>query len=197
MADAPLILIAEDKKNISQRLDAAFKALGFRTLVCAHGGEALEVMRARGAEVNGMVLDYEMRGTGSDATRRLNGDEFLRALLAENLPLPPTVLYTAEPSNALPAMHDVLGVAWRDYSATEPKSAGEKIAGNGPVTLSRHSFADIGHRRSVAVVTKSVSVNGDMADILSHLQAMGVPMPDAPGRPGRPDRQAGRGWELP
>ena len=87
MADAPLILIADDNEDNVAILDMRLKAHGYRTVVARNGEEALAL--ARQSRPHAILLDVMMpKKDGFDVCRELKADS--------TLPFIPIILVTAK-----------------------------------------------------------------------------------------------------
>lgn len=74
---APVVLVAEDHEDSRDALCTLLDALGYRVLVAANGGEAVEVARAHRPDL--VLMDMMMPGVdGFQATRTLRADEAFR-----------------------------------------------------------------------------------------------------------------------
>jgi CheY-like chemotaxis protein len=73
--DVPTILIVEDERDIRETVVDAFCCEGYRALGAAHGGEALELLRAADPKPALILLDLMMPF--------MNGAEFRQQQLAD------------------------------------------------------------------------------------------------------------------
>lgn len=173
----PLILIAEDREGIKGELVRQLRSKGYRTLVASDGDQALYMMRTYGSMITAIVTDYNM---SDDGTR--NADRLLRGMQDEKIPMRPTVLFTAEPGNALASMYDVLGIQNRnEYTDTPAPTAEQRQVINGDVVeLKKQRFTNDSNGLKLHVVPKSIelahAVSGT-GGVISQLEDMGVVVP--------------------
>jgi CheY-like chemotaxis protein len=173
----PLVLIAEDRDGIKGELVRQLRAKGYRTLVASDGDQALYMMRSYGKMVSAIVTDFNMSDDGAR-----NADRLLRGMEKENIPMRPTVLFTAEPGNALASMYDVLGIQNRnEYTDTPEPTAEQKQVLNGDIVeLKKQRFTNDKNGLTLHVVPKSIelayAVSGS-GGVISQLEDMGVVVP--------------------
>jgi CheY-like chemotaxis protein len=173
----PLVLIAEDREGIKGELVRQLRSKGYRTLVASDGDQALYMMRSYGKMVSAIVTDFNM---SDDGTR--NADRLLRGMQQENIPMRPTVLFTAEPGNALASMYDVLGINNRsEYTDTpEPTAEQRQVVSGDIVDLKKQRFSNDKNGLTLHVVPKSIelvqAVSGS-GGVISQLEDMGVVVP--------------------
>ena len=67
-----LILVVDDEPGVRQLVSHILRAAGYETVEAEHGGQAIEIIEARGAELAGVLLDTVMPVVdGPEALRRI------------------------------------------------------------------------------------------------------------------------------
>ncbi|MBV8940021.1 MAG: response regulator [Alphaproteobacteria bacterium] len=174
----PRILIVEDSFQFRHWLESGLSARGFRVTTAENSQEGLrKAMEASagGFPFDALITDFSMGGP------ELNGDRLIRDLHQRGA-LPPTVLYTAEPGNAMAALEPLLGITRDEYTDTPPQAAtaAAVLEGIGPIHLTRNRFEGIGNRLKVHLVPKTIGIPYDLEEIIRHLDEFGV-RPPQPG----------------
>lgn len=103
MSQAGLVLVVEDEDPVRRYTVSLLEELGFRVVQASDGTEALEVLRARHAEIGVMLLDHSMPG--------LSGEEVLAEAEREGLTVP------------------VVLTSGYDRASLERRFAGHEVAG--------------------------------------------------------------------
>lgn len=153
MPAASLVLIAEDKETYRNELVRQLRSKGYRTLIAKDGEQALDMMLNFGKMVNAIVTDYRMCEDG-----KYNADYLLREMEKEKIPMRPTVLFTAEPGQALTSMYDILGIKDRsEYTDSSPPNAESRRMVDADIAiLKKHRFHNPQNGLTLHVVPKTM-----------------------------------------
>ncbi|MFS8104924.1 response regulator [Lentzea alba] len=109
MSQAGLVLVVEDEDPVRRYTVSLLEELGFTVLQASDGVEAIEILRARRAEISAMLLDHSMPG--------LSGEEVLAVVEREGLAVP-VVLTSGHDRTSLErrfAGHDVAGYLQKPF----------------------------------------------------------------------------------
>jgi two-component system, cell cycle sensor histidine kinase and response regulator CckA len=66
------VLVVDDEPSLSRAASRLLHSMGFEVFVATVAQEAVEICRARGAEIDAVLLDYHLQGTTSmEALRQM------------------------------------------------------------------------------------------------------------------------------
>ena len=172
------ILVVEDNPTVRNEIAHQLRSRGYSTFIAKNGDDALNKMRTFGKIIDAIVTDYNMGSNGA-----YNADYLLRNMAEEKIPMKPTVLFTAEPGNALNSMYDVLGIKSRsEYTDTPlPTHAELEVVEGDIIQLTKQYFANPENGLTLFVVPKTIgsdiSITG-YEEVIARLVEMGITAPD-------------------